>query len=169
MFAYGSSVINSVMDGRTDSHDDSKYSEANLESTTLGQAAHMKGYPVLFKPSGVNFISFPLMKGRKNYVNYFINTYRNAFVEYFTLLAITTGIIINDVAQDGKIKTSNIVNGTLMVIGTVAMFSTAILSAPVIAGIGIGIAAYGVADWVFDIGGSLDSRYGQFNVNPLRP
>jgi len=75
----------------------------------------------------------------------------NTAGHYGTILGV--GAIAYDVMDDGQVKTSSIVNGVLIGVG---------LAFPVTAPF---ILAYGAADYLFDISGGLDSKFGSVNTH----
>ncbi len=81
---------------------------------------------------------------------------------------ITAGMIGYDIYQDGQIQTSNIINGSLVIVSTAALIAATMIATPAVifgsAVVGTAIFVYGVADFIFDIGGGLDRKYGQFKV-----
>jgi len=57
-----------------------------------------------------------------------------------------------DIADDGQVKTSSLINGGLLTVGLIFP-----VTAPF-------IVAYGILDYTFDIGDKLDDRYGSVNT-----
>lgn len=70
-----------------------------------------------------------------------------------TANVLSVAAITYDVFDDGQVKTSSVVNGTLL---------TVALTIPVTAPF---IAAYGILDYTFDIGDKLDENFGSINTH----
>lgn len=70
---------------------------------------------------------------------------------------ITAGLIYED-ARDGRIKPSSVVDGALLLVGGVAMFT------PLGAAVGLGIAVYGAFDFAFDTSEALDREIGHIEI-----
>ena len=75
--------------------------------------------------------------------------------------ALTVGNIAIDIGEDGQVKASSIIDGSLML---VALGATAVLTAPVAGVIGSCILIYGILDYTFDINDRIDANTEQIKL-----